>query len=313
MKKFLIIGISLLIVSCTGMKKANEFYTNQNYDLAIKECKRAIAQDSLNAEAHLILGKSYLAQKNLGGAIASFTTAYHIQPASKITEDARSELMNARLMKGDKLIADANHIGAVAEFAEVLKLDSTNCRAYFKLGNLYEEKRYLDRAKENYVKAARYTQDSVTVAKKLEFVDSLVAISDTNFEKALKFYKTGKNNSAIKYLNRAIQDKQDHKQAKYYSHMARGKIFYRKGSKTDCWNAIEEFGLAMTLMPKSAEPNFFMAKAYEKKDREEFDNAILQYQKALDKDPEGPFARASKKKVKDLTTRRNKLKEFWGK
>lgn len=313
MKKITIFVFSLLLVSCAGMKKANEFYTNKNYKLAIKECEQAIAEDSLNAEAHLILGKSYLAQKNIDKAILSLKTAYRIQPPSKITGEAKNELMSARLMKGDKLFANTDHNAAVTEFMEVLKLDSTNFQAYLKLGNCYENKRYLDRAKDYYIKAAKYSPDSLTVVKKLQFVDSLTILADVNFKKGLKFYKRSKNNSAIKYLKKALQEKQDHKQAKYYSHMARGKIFYQKGNKKNCWNAIEQFGQAMILWPESAEPNYFLAKAYEKKDREEFDNAIQQYQKALDKDQDGPFARASKKKVKELTTRRDKLKKFWGK
>lgn len=59
MKKYFILLISISLLSCAGLKKANEFYQNKEYELAIKECQKAIAQDSLNAEAYLILGKSY--------------------------------------------------------------------------------------------------------------------------------------------------------------------------------------------------------------------------------------------------------------
>ncbi len=313
MKKVIFIALSVLFVGCAGMKKAHEFYENESYELAIQECERAIAQDSLNAEAHYILGKSYLAQKNVDNAIASLTTAYVIQPASNITDQAKEKLITAKLLKGDELLADEDNRDAVAQYREVLNLDSTNFQAYFKLGNYYEGRAYLDRAKDYYSRSEKYSPDSSLVAQKIQAIDSLVKISDSNFSKGLNYYESGKNSSAVRYLKRALQQKQDHEQATYYFHMARGKIFYRKGSKTDCWNAIEQFGKAMIILPESPEPNYFMAKAYEKKDREEFDNAIEQYKKALEKDPDGAFARASKRKIRELTTRRDKLREFWGK
>ena len=54
MKEWFILLIGLVLLSCAGLKKANEFYQNENYQLAIKECQNAIALDSLNAEAYYI-------------------------------------------------------------------------------------------------------------------------------------------------------------------------------------------------------------------------------------------------------------------
>ena len=52
----MILFLFLLLVSCAGLKKANEFYENKNYELAIKECQQAVEKDSLNAEAYFIMG-----------------------------------------------------------------------------------------------------------------------------------------------------------------------------------------------------------------------------------------------------------------
>ena len=95
--------------------------------------------------------------------------------------------------------------------------------------------------------------------------------------------------------------------------MARGKILNKKGSKGQLWDAIEAFGNAMMLKPDLAEPHYFLGISYEKKDRNEFDNAINEFKIALEKDPSGQFSKSCRKKIKDLTTRRDKMKKFWGK
>ena len=69
----------------------------------------------------------------------------------------------------------------------------------------------------------------------------------------------------------------------------------------------------MTLKPESGEPHYYLAQAYEKKDRREFDNAIQEYKIVLEKEPNGNFARQSKRKIKELTELRDRLKKFWGK
>ncbi|HEX9974586.1 MAG TPA: hypothetical protein VGD14_21140, partial [bacterium] len=138
-------------------------------------------------------------------------------------------------------------------------------------------------------------------------------IAEVNFQKGKYFYDQNKEQSALSYLKLALNNKPDHKDATYYFHMTEGKILYRKGSKSACWDAISHYGKAMMLRTESAEPHFYMAQAYEKKDRNEFDNAIDEYQIALKKEPTGNLAGPSKKKIKDLTTRRDKLKKFWGK
>jgi len=59
--------------------------------------------------------------------------------------------------------------------------------------------------------------------------------------------------------------------------------------------------------------HFLMAQAYEKKDRNEFKNAIEEYGIALENEPDGAYAAKSTQKITELTTRRDKLKKFWGK
>ena len=114
-------------------------------------------------------------------------------------------------------------------------------------------------------------------------------------------------------FTQALEIKPDFSDAKYSLHIATGLRLYKKGSKAALWGAIMEFGYAAALRPDSAEPHFLSARAYDKKDRNEFDNAIREYELAAEIEPNSELAKKSTKKAKELKARRQKLKEFWGK
>jgi len=305
--------IGLVLLNCAGLKKANEFYQSNNYELAIKECQRAIAQDSLNAEAYLIMGKSYKALGKKDSARISLQKAYLIQPNSDVTLSARDEIIAIKLEIANKFLAEKKYNPAIAAYQEIVELDSSNFDAYHKLGDCYEQNGLLDKAKFYYQKASQIETQNPIISNRIHAVDSLSQLADSYFEKGYNFFVANKNQSAVKYLKLALEAKADHQNAKYYFHIAQGKILYRKGSKSNCWDAIEHYGKAMMVRPESAEPYFLMAQAYEKKDRNEFDNAIEQYRVALEKEPSGQYASKSKQKIRELQTRRDKLKKFWGK
>jgi tetratricopeptide (TPR) repeat protein len=125
MRKCLILLISLVILNCAGMKKANEFYQNKDYVLAIKECQRAITQDSLNAKAYLIMGKSYKALGKKDEAVASLEKAYQIQPYSNATATAKNEIVTIKLETANQFLNEKRHNQAIAAYKEIIELDST--------------------------------------------------------------------------------------------------------------------------------------------------------------------------------------------
>ncbi len=311
MRKYLV--LFLIFISCAGLKKANEFYDNKNYQLAIKECQQAVDKDSLNAEAYVIMGKSYQALNKTSQAITAFETAYLIKPHSSITKKAKQNLIQTKLFKADLALKEKDYNIAFSEYKEVFVLDSTNFRVNCQLALAYEENRWLDKSKYYYEKALIINSADLSIPKKLATIDSLTRLAEKNFEKGEKYYQQRKNNPALKYLKLAIKYKDDCKETKYYFNMARGKILYNKGSKGKLWDALEAFGKAMMLKPGLAEPHYFLGISYEKKDRNEFENAINEFKIALEKEPKGQFARSCRKKIKELTKRRDKMKKFWGK
>lgn len=313
MKKIIVLILSALVFGCAGLKKANDFYRQQDYESAIAQCQQAIAEDSLNAEAFLIMGKSYQALGKIDEAMSALQPAYQIQPYTKTTAKAADELIAIRSKRADDFTGEKQFRRAIAEYREILELDSTHVTTYLKLGGYYKEIRLLDRANFYFQKASQFDSTNSVISKQLGSIDSLTRAAETNFQTGMKNYKKRWYKTALKYFNRALKNKADHKEAKYYSHITQGKILYRKGSKSNCWDAIEHYGKAMMIHPDWAEPHFLMAQAYEKKDRNEFENAIDEYKIALEKEPNGPLAARSKQKIRALKARRDKLKKFWGK
>ncbi|HDP97793.1 MAG TPA: tetratricopeptide repeat protein [bacterium] len=313
MKYLQLFFMLLLLVGCATMKQAHQLFDQGNYQAAINECRRAIEADSLNAEAYLILGKSHRALGQYDLAVRNLSRAYHITPVSKITNQAKDELAAIHLQLGDDALAEKNYHQALTEYRITLELDSTNYRANFQLAVAYQQNHWLDKADYYFKKAASAGFDEQEVAARLAQIDSLTQLANEHFERGKQFYLRKSYVSAARELERATMLKQDHSDANYFYHIATGKTLYRKGGKSNLWDAIEHFGKAMMIRFDSAEPHFFMAQAYEKKDGNEFDNAISEYQLALEKEPAGPLANSCRKKIRVLTGRRDKMKQFWGK
>jgi len=313
MKRFISFFLIVLLASCAGMKQAQQFYDQENYQAAIDECLRAIEKDSSNADAFLILGKSYRAVGKSERALSALKTVEKIKPNSNLAEEAQAEIIAIKLGIGKKAAKEENFNRAFSEYKEILAMDSTNFDANFHLAQAYAANGWLKKAKVFYQKATSLDSSNRQAKIALARTDSLMRIADVNFQKGKKYYLRGKNISASRYLKRAIDLQRDHSEANYYYHMAQGKILYRKGSKSALWDAIEHFGKAMMIHEELAEPHFFMAQAYEKKDRNEFDNAISEYKLALEKEPSGKYAKKCKRKIRELTAQRNKLRKFWGK
>jgi tetratricopeptide (TPR) repeat protein len=313
MKKWIILSIGIVVISCAGLKKANQFFESEDYELAIQECQQAIAKDSLNAEAYFIMGKSYKALGKTDEAMVSLQKAFQVQPHSKVTGSAKDEIITIHFNNANGFLEQKQYNRAITTFQEIIDLDSTRSDAYFKLGVCYEQNGLLDKAKFYFEKASQTDSANRLVSQKIHSLDSLSQKAEAYYQKGKQFYLANNYSSAIKYLKLALADKADHQDAKYYYHMAEGKKLYRKGSKSNCWDAIGHYGKAMIIRSESAEPHFFMALAYEKKDREEFDNAIDEYSISVEKEPNGAYANQSKKKIRELKARRDKLKKFWGK
>ncbi|RKY88663.1 hypothetical protein DRQ09_02485, partial [candidate division KSB1 bacterium] len=117
----------------------------------------------------------------------------------------------------------------------------------------------------------------------------------------------------IEKFSELIKLKPYSKEARYKLHIAKGRLYIRRGKKKLYWQALLEFGEAMALKPDSAEPHYYMAIVYEKQDSNDYDTPISEYKKALELEPGGKFAELCKSKIKKLSATKEKMRKFWGK
>ncbi len=313
MDRAILVGLIVIFFSCAGNKRLYESYQRSEYETAIAACQQAIARDSTNGEAYWIMGKCYRALGQDEVASSAFTKAMAVSANPKFTILAKQELIAIKLDEAQRLLGEKSYSSAIAHYLQVLELDSTNVDAYRHLGECYEQNGFLDRAKYYYEQANRFSSEKAIIMEKILAIDSLSLVADRYFQQGKKHYNAKNDVAAVKNFKQALAAKADHRDAKYYFHIAQGNIFYRRGRLSDCWDAIEHYGKAMSIRPESAEPHFLMAQAYERKDRNEFHNAIEEYRLALDLEPNGPYSAKCKTKIKELTERWEKMKKFWGK
>jgi len=312
MRRVLIILI-IILVGCAATNKANKFYEAGDYENAIAECQLILKTDSLNTNAYFIIGKCYHAQGKLRQAIESLTTAYKMDPASFSSGKYKSELIKVKLQYADSLIDQENHQSALNQLKSIHELDSTNVNGLSELSDLYFDLGILGRSEIYYRKLLVLQKENQQIQQRLDAIKERTQEADKYCRLGKESFEKYQYKKAVKQSEHALDSKADHQDAKYYLAMANGAILYKKGGKSELWDAIEQFGKAMSLRPKSSEPHYYLGLAYEKKDRREFDNAIREYKTVLEKEPYGRFAKDSQKRVKELTALRDKLKKFLGK
>lgn len=68
-------------------QKANNFYTQKNYDSALANYALIAAEKPHNAEVYYNLGNAYYKLNNIGSAVLNYERALHLQPSHKEAAD----------------------------------------------------------------------------------------------------------------------------------------------------------------------------------------------------------------------------------
>jgi tetratricopeptide (TPR) repeat protein len=96
-----------------------------------------------------------------------------------------------------------------------------------------------------------------------------------------KAFNAGELDKAETIFNKTLEISNQNKPAKYGLAMIKGHRFYKKGSKTALWDALEQYGKASYHNSESGEPNYWMGRTYEKKDDGDYELIIEAYENAL--------------------------------
>ena len=155
--------------------------------------------------------------------------------------------------------------------------------------------------------------------KKSEVAEPVEKLAEINrraadlFNEAKEEYDKKYFYEAAELFNKVLEVKPDHKEAQYMHYLAQGRHRLRRGSVIEMWDAILAFGYAASAKPEAAEPYYYMAQAYAKKDKRDYDTPIEHYKKVIDLSPGSELAQESLKKIEELAATKEKMEKFFKK
>jgi tetratricopeptide (TPR) repeat protein len=301
--------ISILLNSCAHLKEARLAYQEKKYDRAVHLLKEAIAADSTDADAYLLLSKTYSGMHSPDSALRYIEKAMAFHPDSKKIIDEYSSI---RIQMGDRFLSQGKKQRALIQYRSAEPLDSTRYALIIRIADLYHDLALLEKAEVRYNRLLKLYPDSARARIQLLEIRQRTERAVTLYTKGMSAFHQEKLIPAKSYFSDALKEKADLDDAKYYLFITDGRLLYKKGSMNALWDAIEAFGNALSIRENSAESQYWLAKAYEKKDSRDFTNTIQHYETALQLEPNGPFSEESAQKLQELKKRKAKLDAFFG-
>ncbi len=300
----------ILIMSCGHLKEAQKNYDLGNYKATLRACRVAIEKDSTDATAFMLLGQSFYKLGELDSSLIIFNKCFALQPDNRKCKEMIFKVHNDL---ADRYFQRKDYIKAQEEYENALTLFPGEPHDLEKIGDTFFASGRYDKAEKQFRLALTEGGDSLSLNGKIAELEkskkeAQIYMHDGMIDLQNKHYKR-----AIKNFSQALKVKPDFMKARYFNYIATGHQLYKKGSKSALWDAIEQYGLASTLRPHAGAPHYFMGLAYNKKDRNEFDNAIREFETAVKVDPDGEYAKLAKNKAAELRKRQTLLRNFWGK
>jgi Tfp pilus assembly protein PilF len=310
--RFGAVVVLLLLAACAGsLKLGDQYFEGKNYQQAISAYRAVLAKDSTNVKAWVRLGKSYQAVGKLDSARWSLKKAASLNP-----DDAaiRQLVLDNDFQMAKKMAADTtSRWEAIREFSALLKRDSTYLPARLERARLYEAVGQLDLAEKDYKTALNENPVLDSLRTRIASIDKRRTQSVVWTKKGEQALRKRKYLTAIQDLTKALRLKPDNERAQYLLHMAKGQYYTKRGKLSRIWDAIGEFGKAAALEPKNPEPHYYMAKAYYKKDKRDYENTIREYQEVVKLAPQSALAQKARVQIKKLKKLQSIWKRFWGK
>lgn len=306
--------ILLLLVATVGCNSTSKLM-KQADETGDFRTLRTLAGEKLAAKpndplALSMMGKVYLAEGKPDSAAILFEKAVKIKPKNIVY---RNLLVVSKVVLGDSLLSKNFIIKARDQYSSAIELDSTYFLAQCRMGLVQKKLGLYDEAQESYRKAYHLNSFADSLQKVLDFFDAAHVQSNLLMTKGIDLLKKKRYKTAMETLSQSVQAKPDNKEAKYYAYLSAGLFYYKRGSVGKLWNAVEQFGLAATLQPDKPEPHFYMAEAYVKKDKQDYESAIREYEEVIKIAPDSKLAKEAEKRIQELKSRKKLLENFWHK
>lgn len=310
-KTFLLVFL-LFVLACgaSQLGVAKKDMTAGNYQNAIAILQAETKTNPSNADAFLLLAECYEKTGNTDSALVSYRRILDLNGENK---EAAASLTRLYIANGNAARENGNLRQALENYENAENLSPKSFDVFYERAVAYRKFNLLEKSNAELQIAAEISPDDPRVQKQKNEMASLEDQAEQLYQKGIELYNKDRWDQAIKVLEQAVSLNASHADAKYTLHLVRGRRLYKKGSVSAVWDAITEYGHASTLRPNSTEPVYYMAQAYEKKDHDDYDLTVETYQKVIDIEPNGPFAKKSQERIKYLLDRKQKMEKFWGK
>ena len=255
----------LLMFACANkyLTSGKIAYNAKNYDKAISDFTKALEVDSANAEAHFLLGKSYMAKNDYASMRRHFDAAAKANPKYQAeAENASVEIWNNLFNSGNKNAKDEKWQDALKDFQTAIVVIPTKYEAYTNTGYVWQHLENNDSAYYYYAKAVNLDRTNVKVLsnlasmtfniKRYDESDSLYAIiiglDPGNAEAWLRrgeiADQKGDYEQAVTFYNKALELKPD--QCDIWFNL--GVIYFQRLKKME--NAEQAFSRAVDICPE---------------------------------------------------------------
>ncbi len=299
--------VAMLIACASPLRKAQNLVRNGDPDSARKLLLEAIRHDSTNVKTLLALATLDDSTGNTREAAWAYRRVLRLSPGHSV---ARERLARAYLRLAEDLLRNGSRPPARDTIRLALKVDSTCAPCWERLGDSYVAIDYAAIALEHFTRASLHERTDALTAK-IDSVRTRIARSAELTREGFALYRKKRWRTAENRFERALKLNAENDSARYGLHMAKGRQLYKRGRIKDLWQAIPEFGHAAEIRPDAAEPHYWLARTYQKKDRNEFVNAIDEFEKAAQLDPNSPLGKESAEQARRLRARKKLLDEFW--
>jgi len=299
----------LIAAQCSGSlyTRGDAYLAEQKYDDAVAEFKNLIELYPGDYIAMVRLGDACRGKRDFDAALTAYDSALRIR---KDCEEARQKRLETYLEKAQSLAGTGDERIAIEIYEQAAREYPEDARAYKPLAACYEKSGQPGKAKDTLERFLKKNPGDPDAAAAVGRISDAMKETDRLYDEALAEYKKGMFYEAAETLKRVVERRPYDAEARYYRYLAEGRSHLRRGTVVKMLDAIEAFRNASMIKSDRQEPFFYMARAYEKKDKNDYDTPISLYQQVIELDPASALAEQSRQKIKTLTETKKKMEAF---
>lgn len=141
--------------------------------------------------------------------------------------------------------------------------------------------------------------------------DLTQALVDVHLAQGETAFRTDNWDRALVQFQRVTTLAPHNKEGRYGQALVNGRKLFKKGGPNDLWEAIVKFGEAAVIDTTQGEPNYWLARSYEKKDENDFQLIVEAYDKALSKHLTPDLKKEAEEARAVVVHRREIYEAFW--